>query len=361
MTISMGIKVNILIREKILLLCFLKFQQLYDFEKYQMPAPINVCDIKVISFSIHLKVFPLFRGWQVVFKKVFLFNWSVVDFQCCVNFCSTVQWFSYPCTCSWQPCLSASGLDHLTVPSARKWRGSNPLSYLRERLLSMASELLQCINNNAPHPHMLPGSPVQETYWSLHPTVSEVLLFLLTFQCGGSLPPCSLDGRFRSEWKVVVPCPWRDPRSPFREDSRPLQVSCGDWHRFHQGWNPSLAVLPWDLPVPLAFRKWACVCYSVSSALLGGTAGYRYWQDKPFFPLLLFSASACVPRCSLAGDMTVHCDQLYGAHVRPSQQMRVVSVSFTFSHFKLPVFVCPAYSSLLNWRPVCCLLFLSRV
>ena len=195
-----------------------------------------------------------------------------------------MQWFSYPCTCSWQPCLSASGLDHLSVPSAGKWRGSNPLSYLRERLLSMASELLQCINNNAPHPHMLPGSPVQETYWSLHPTVSEVLLFLLTFQCGGSLPPCSLDGRFRSEWKVVVPCPWRDPRSPFREDSSPLQVSCGDWHRFHQGWNPSLAVLPWDLPVPLAFRKWACVCYSVSSALLGGTAGYRYWQDKPFFP-----------------------------------------------------------------------------
>ena len=70
-----------------------------------------------------------------------------------------------------QLCLSASGLDHLTVPSAGKWRGSNPLSYLRERLLSITSELLQCNNNNAPRPHMLPGFTVQETHWSLHPIV----------------------------------------------------------------------------------------------------------------------------------------------------------------------------------------------
>ena len=250
MTISMGIKVNILIRENILLLCFLKFQQLYDFEKYQMPAPINVCDIKVISFSIHLKIFPLFRGWQVVFKKVFLFNWSVVDFQCCVNFCCTVQWFSYPCPCSWQPCLSASGLDHLTVPSAGKWRGSNPLSYLRERLLSMASELLQCINNNALRPHMLPGSPVQETYWSLHPAVSEVLLFLLTFQCGGSLPPCSLDRRFRSEWKVVAPCPWRGPALPSGRILVPCRCPVGTGTVSIRAEIPALRSFPGTCPCP---------------------------------------------------------------------------------------------------------------
>lgn len=121
--------------------------------------------------------------------------------------------------------------------------------------------------------------------------------------------------------KVVAPC-LVGPASPFRERRR---RPCRDWHRFHQGWNRSLGVLPLGPAHALPFRKLACVSYSGSSALLGGTAGYRYLQDWIFFFLLLFSASACVPWCSLEGDTpTVIC--LCGAHVRPSRQMQVVSV-----------------------------------
>ena len=35
------------------------------------------------------------RKVKLMQEAKFLFNWSIVDLQCCVNFCCTANWFSY--------------------------------------------------------------------------------------------------------------------------------------------------------------------------------------------------------------------------------------------------------------------------
>ena len=116
----------------------------------------------------------------------------------------------------------------------------------------------------------------------------EVLLFLLPFQCGRSLPTCSLNRRFRSEWRVVAPCLWGPLSLP--RGAGVLQGAAP----FPSELKRSLAVLPWGLPTPFAFQKLGCVGYSVSSALLAGTAGYRYLQDRTFFfPVTVPSICLC--------------------------------------------------------------------
>ena len=157
-----------------------------------------------------------------------------------------------------------------------------------------------------------------------------MLLFLLPFQCGRSLPTCSLNRRFRSEWKVVALCLWGPVSLP--RGAGVLQGAAP----FPSELKRSLAVLPRDLPTPFAFQKLACVGYSVSSALLAGTAGYRYLQDRTFFFLLLFPASACVPWCFLAGDMTVHCDLLLRSSC-PSEPADASGLGFLCLHsFQAP-------------------------
>lgn len=142
-----------------------------------------------------------------------------------------------------------------------KMKRLNPLSCLKKRLLSITSELLQCINNNAPAltcsvfiyagnmPLKSPSSCFRGVAFPSYFSVRTKFTNLLTERKiqlwveSSRTMPMGPSFSFRGEGVLqgLAPC-------------------------LHQGWNRSLAVLPWDLPTPLPSE--AGVCQLLPAALL---------------------------------------------------------------------------------------------
>ena len=79
-------------------------------------SPIRI--VMVLDF-IQTPVFLLsfFLGVRILFKK--LFYWSVIDLQCCVNFCHMAKCLSYCCSSVAKSCptlCDPHGLQHARLP-----------------------------------------------------------------------------------------------------------------------------------------------------------------------------------------------------------------------------------------------------